>query len=223
MRFLGTARWEGGLASHQVLVIAKLLIRQLVSSGGASWRGQQGSAVAWVWFSPLRDETRCTLHFQKQPHQNNPSPSPICMLSHFWGPKWAFWGLWTCFLISRSWQSCSPPAGAAGKPWKRVVMQERQRPAGRKDHRSGGNIFSLSARLLAGFPPRAAEPPADPSPIRRGDRHSRRLLHGRGWDFGNPSGVPPHAPAQPQPYETSANPRQQGAKELGEKSGLGIC
>lgn len=127
------------------------------------------------------------------------------------------------FFISRSWQSCSPPAGAAGKPWKRVVMQERQRPAGRKDHRSGGNIFSLSARLLAGFPPRAAEPPADPSPIRRGDRHPRRLLHGRGWDFGNPSGVPPHAPAQPQPYETSANPRQQGAKELGEKSGLGIC
>lgn len=42
------------------------------------------------------------------------------------------------FFISRS---CSPPAGAAGKLWKRVAMQERQRPAGRKDHRSRGGIF----------------------------------------------------------------------------------
>lgn len=55
---------------------------------------------------------------------------------------------------------------------------------------AGGNIFSLSVRLLAGFPARAAEPPAHPSPIRSGDRHPRGFSAAGAGILGSPVGLP---------------------------------
>lgn len=55
-------------------------------------------------------------------HQNNPSPSPICMFAHLWGPKWAFWGALDLFFylpeLLPAWKAvetcCNAGKAAAG-------------------------------------------------------------------------------------------------------------
>lgn len=68
-----------------------------------------------------------------------PPPHPCSpILSLFWGPKGAFWDLWVWGLF---------PGFALSllellkSPWKCVIKQERQRPAGRG--RRGGKITEV--------------------------------------------------------------------------------